>query len=1022
MVKLRTLGECVIEVGENRIAPDSKVVFALLLFLGLERGRRFTRSALIEMFWPESSPEKASHSLRQTIYQCRKLGADIECTKVDVVLRSGGVFHVLDDVASAEVEFALAPTLEFLPEYEPAISDAYGEWLERHRSMANAVLRRRMLTHLAKLKSRGDWNRIEASARDLLSLDPLNEEGTLALAEAAAMRGSKVEALSILDRYATELGHHQQLLLPANVLRRRITDQFEDRPQQGNPFVGRSGAMEFLSSCVQDARRGLGRTILLSGEPGIGKTRVVDELEKTAKLQGAHIAVVECQPSDTLRPFAAFSEAIPQLLQMRGALGCSPDSVRLLQLLINHERGNAEAESDAPDDEGAQIRNAILDLLDAVLVEKSAVLIFEDVHWIDSASADFIRTIARWSSKRPLLFVMTSRNQGPFATPSDGEAVVRYLLRPLDSLDSQQLFLSLLPPSRSIPDDSRDWFISVAEGNPYFLWELARHYVNTRTAFTIPPSLASLLSNRLRGISSNALRVLQVCALLGRDSTFERFEAVLQIDAFELLRSLEELEVLDLLVVDGIRVCAKHALLSDQAVRLCMPATKQLLHRRIAQVLESDVLRDHSAALTWACALHWRNAGEVDRAVEIIRDCASHLISLGFIDDACHILRQAADLNVDRHQRCLTLLALGKAYRCALEYSLEAEVLTEAFKLRDDLGINGVRHDNEELPLLEARWRAWATSHRDGESDSTISTVIRCASAPDATKNHRLQAIRIGLIIADHMLMIPRISEFFALTSELSDDESLPMVDRLIPVVIYHSVCGSLHEGVQAARKIVDIHREAGRIDSLMSWLRNSAYPLRLAGRFDEALAAIDEALAIAHGRKLTMRISHLLDTQASILLATDRVRDCKETLARAFHVLSPRDHDAQQSAQRLLAEIRLVEGDLDGASQALDGCPVGFDGLTSRPKAEGAALRVLIDSKRDKPIDLRSINFLEEAFRCGKAAGRFDLTTSGLAAGLYALGRKSEAAHVWQGYAANWRRERFPIPTYLRGLLPFPA
>ena len=77
MIRLRALGRCVVEVGDQRVTPESDVLFALLLYMSSSVGRAVPRSELLELLWPESSPASARHRLRQALYQAKKLGVSL---------------------------------------------------------------------------------------------------------------------------------------------------------------------------------------------------------------------------------------------------------------------------------------------------------------------------------------------------------------------------------------------------------------------------------------------------------------------------------------------------------------------------------------------------------------------------------------------------------------------------------------------------------------------------------------------------------------------------------------------------------------------------------------------------------------------------------------------------------------------------------------------------------------------------------------------------------------------------------
>src|ERR671922_149334 len=126
-----------------------------------------------------------------------------------------------------------------------------------------------LVSAIAARKSRGEWAHVERLAHQCLTIDPLNEEATLALAEAAALHGGKVEAVGILDRYLREMGPcARELRLPAVALRRRISEpecEFPLSPPLHVPFVGRGAEMATLTAALGSARSGAGSVFFIHG-------------------------------------------------------------------------------------------------------------------------------------------------------------------------------------------------------------------------------------------------------------------------------------------------------------------------------------------------------------------------------------------------------------------------------------------------------------------------------------------------------------------------------------------------------------------------------------------------------------------------------------------------------------------------------------------------------------------------------------------------------------------------------------
>lgn len=1019
-MRLRTLGECVIEVGEIRIAPDSKVVFALLLYLGLERGKRVLRAPLMEMFWPESPPDKAAHSLRQTIYQCRKVGVAIEATRTEVMLPPGLVVSDLDDLDAAPATARRPAASEFLPGYNPNVSEAFSMWLDRHRSIVQAKLRRQLLIEMANRKAAGEWEGASGIARELLQIDPLNEEGTLVLAEATAMAGNKAGALHILDGFARDVDHNHQLTLPATVLRKRIAEQFKDSDRAGVPLIGRSDVLAEVNQLLRQVKKGEGRTVLFWGPPGIGKSRLIAEVEKTAQLQGFQVAKVECHIADEVRPLSAFTEIVPQLLQLRGALGCSPHSLGLLKRLtaIELEQYPSSQEYDGAADLAGHVRRAMLDLLDAIVAESALALIVEDVHWLDKASWELFCILSKWGTAKRLILVHTSRVLWPTNAPQEGcESFARIALRALEEGDAHRLFQTATSPTASpLSDEAWKWFVSVAGGNPYFVTELARHHNDNGKPHTIPASLESLLSDRLRRLDPSSLRLLQVISLLGRQSTIERFEQVLETEAFRLLSAIEELELHDLVRVDNTQITPSHALLGDNAVKLSSPAARRLIHHRIAQVLEREVLETNSPSLLWTCEEHWRAAGERDRATKLAKRCAAHLLSLGLASDAAEILSRTLDDTVGYDERQVLLGELGSAYRAMKDWSRVSEILESCIALKQAAGVTSGQHSDDELRLLESKWFAAQSKAETQELGlEHIEQLLRCVRSPDSNPHHRLEASRLGLIACDNCDDRHSMEEFHSSVRELLRDDNCSLQQRLEIRLIYGTVCGDLKDAVAAAMDLVHHVRETGSVSELIRTLHNCCTPFRYAGRFQVAETFAREAAEIARQRRLWRSYADVLDTLGAIELDQNKIQDAQRTFLVAHAKQSEYAGTLTDfSLQSMLFRVALAQGDVDQARRwRTVGSGIPHDTM-ERARNEAIANNIAFAAMNSIAPIRKDVETLHTSYRKNPSSGRRDYTTCALVLGLQSIGDTITARSTFEQYLNEYRREQFDLPDYL--------
>jgi hypothetical protein len=176
------LGESVIEVGEARIGPSAPNMFAALLYLALEAGRRVPRVRLQELLFPTSDERKGSHSLRQLLYRMRRLGVELEGDANSVTLPSDKVASDYQQLLkSGRIDCRNAVTLVhgLLPACESDCSRSFIEWLDHRRAELLGQIRRSLTAQLGEHRQLGDWAAVEETARALLGLDPLNEEATL---------------------------------------------------------------------------------------------------------------------------------------------------------------------------------------------------------------------------------------------------------------------------------------------------------------------------------------------------------------------------------------------------------------------------------------------------------------------------------------------------------------------------------------------------------------------------------------------------------------------------------------------------------------------------------------------------------------------------------------------------------------------------------------------------------------------------------------------------------------------------
>ena len=861
-IKLFVLGDARIETYNATIEPSSEVVFAAALYLLLMRDAPVTRSTLQNLLWPTVERASAAHRLRQSLLKLRKLGlpimpdgqyrlgvsANSVWVDCDELLNEGLVNSASDNPRS----------LVLLSGYEPRFSEPYLDWLDEKKRQLNGLLCRIMLPVIGQQRVEGRWNQVEFNALRLLAFAPYNEEATLALAEAHAMRGSKWEAQRILDRFMADVGSTSpELKLQASLMRRRIA---ESAPSAGqsvsgeSPLVGRGPVMTMLGDILSRVRSGNGRACVVFGGAGIGKSRLMSEFGLFAALQGVVTQRVQCRSSDLRRPLSVFVDLVPLLQSMRGAIGCSPDTFAYLDKLTRHKLGESSGSSSEGDPQFvyARIERALFDLIEAVSDEKPLVILFEDVHWIDDLSQKVLMHLVEWSADHPVFFAFTSRTR-PVWWPASADKAIAIPLPPLDIVSAADLIRSIVTQhTRDIDETSLEWCVRIAEGNPFFLEELAKQWLETGSANSLPASLTSVLEQRISRLSEDSLQLLQTCAVLENHATLERVESSLGLAPHALLKAMNDLAAAGMLTSHrsdsegrgAYTLLPRHELLATASLARLAEQARVFLHRRVATILEAEVVNNASTAVLWDCAKNWQLAGDSPRAFALARSCGLHLMAVGLPVSAADAFEKAFNYCSTSVDTLALLTDQAKAYEQSSSWAAIPKIETAARSILSQIEPNRGHHDELELRSLRALWKT-------GQSENTLARVLQCLDCCDALPEHRINAGAIALMLQDVLGLQQDMPKVHRIIEALAADVTENTAGILEARIVYHTLCGSLNKAIETADMLIGLQRSKDDQGDLFRYLCNASVTYRTAGHFAHAKESLDEAAKLATSHRL---------------------------------------------------------------------------------------------------------------------------------------------------------------------------
>jgi len=470
-------------------------------------------------------------------------------------------------------------------------------------------------------------------------LQSLAEPGTIAVGAATARR--------LAHRFVFEpLGEFEVKGRQAPVTASRLVGPRARSSEEGEvPVVGREGETAQLIASLGDLVAGRGRVVLLVGDPGMGKTRLVGELRSLA---GEQVTWLEghCLSYGGLAawPFveallgwlgadvgeaeiAVRTKARAKLGALFGAEldGVLPSLGRLLRLRIDasEEAGSAEG-----------IREAYIRWLGALARQRPVVVALEDVHWADTQTRELAEAVLDLAERMPIALVLTEEvNPGSegatlrlCALGEHGHRTTQIALGALPDDAAEQMLTSLL--GGEVDAVTRMGLVREAEGNPLYLEELSRALLEggleprgrtwtiTVRADLLPPALENLLVARIDRLPSAARQVVPVAAAIGRTFPVTALEEVVGGDVADSLTVLLRAEIVREVRRYPVFECSfTHGLLHDAALSTVTPTRKRELYARVASAFESlyaDSLGDHLERL----AHYYAQAGNLPKAFE----------------------------------------------------------------------------------------------------------------------------------------------------------------------------------------------------------------------------------------------------------------------------------------------------------------------------------------------------------------------------------------------------------------------
>ncbi len=693
--RIELCGALTVEVDGRRVEDDLPGRQGRLLFayLALNRERPVRRDELVDVVWDENPPGAPDAGLAALLTRVRRaLGPDavegrahlrlaLEDVWVDVDAARAAVADAEAALAAGDARRAADKAQAALALFErPLLPDLSGRWVDEQRAVLDG-LHSDALETLARAALRlgpGELPAADRAARGLIQREPYRESGYAALMELLAARGNAAEALRVYDQLRVllrdELGAtpapqitalHERLLLAGEAPAAVSAAPAAELPlpavlarAEERPFVGRQAELAVLHGGWERTPAGQGGVVVVTGDAGMGKTRLAARFAAEAHAHGAAVLHGRVD-EETVVPYQPFVEAIRHYAPYLGQDGAGID-VEALAPLVPELGGAPATDSGERENRRYRLFEAVAALVGRAAAERPVLLIVEDLQWAGRPTLLLLRHVIRRLNGRPLLVLVTLRDEEAnlvadparmLADLSREHTVERVSLAGLEEAEAAELV--------GDPELARRLHGRTA-GNPFFIEEMLRSLEEApEEPPGVPEGVKDLVSRRLARLDPGTVETLTAAAVLGRDFRLATLEAMIARPGEELLGPLEDALRASLVREDPEsvdRFTFAHALVRETLYDVPAQARRARLHLRAGHALEAAGAPPGELAHHFFAA---REVGGAEAAVTHSAAAARHAVGAHAYEEAAWHLQQALRAGPDDVQRAELLLALG---------------------------------------------------------------------------------------------------------------------------------------------------------------------------------------------------------------------------------------------------------------------------------------------------------------------------------------------------------------------------
>ncbi len=735
----------------------------------------------------------------------------------------------------------------------------------------------------------------------------------------------------------------------------------------GSPLVGRSIEFEQLTTVMNELLQGRGRIVTLIGEAGLGKSRLIEELQivfheqTSAEYQWIEVRGISYESS---RPYGLFVQALRQFCNVgeedtpdiiRQKVGdnfksLNPDQLsgitNTVELLLTVQ--NMSDEINQPTKGEAvrrEIFESILNIWSVKAGEKPLITVFDDLHWADSASIELLDYLLQLVPQMPILLLCAFRPHRDSSAWQLKNKLAKdysqdYLdinLAPLDDRGSSQLVENLLSIS-DLPENLRRIIFQKSEGNPFYLEEVVRtlidkelikrdadkdlwHLSDSYEDIDIPDNLQALLLARIDRLDQGTRRTLQLASVVGRVFNFRVLQWIADTvdDLGEKLVVLQQMDLIqEATQLPELEYTFRHELTREAAYKSILRRQRREYHRKVGAALES-IYSDRLAEEAHLLAYHYNAARNYQQALKYYRIAGDQSLKLFANQEASNHYRQAIKIALILNVPSVQLAKLFTLNGRALELHNQFDQALDNYEELEELG--RIRNDRSlELAALVPQATIYSTPNVKFDPRLGVEISRKALNLAIDLGDYEAEAkilwslmliqsfsdgdLEQGIVYGEQGLRIAREHDLQEVKAHIQHDLARP----------YMRV-GRLNDAWGAYQSSQDYWRKVDNLPMLADNLASLSESYYIAGDFDRSLDYANEGLRISDEIGNVWGQAYNRFVMGPILLERGEIDECLKALEMTLHLSRQANFAAGIVATQMLKSWVYTQfGDLENA------------------------------------------------------------------------------------------------------------